>query len=79
MNTSMASSLSSFSSVSSSNVSTIGSPTKGGRVWDPARRVELFKRGSEEVLAKFLKGGSGEDGVATERHRNHEENGEVSV
>ncbi|KAF9270582.1 nucleotide-diphospho-sugar transferase [Marasmius fiardii PR-910] len=28
---------------------------KGGRVWDPARGVELFKRGSEEVLARFLK------------------------
>lgn len=27
---------------------------KGGRVWDPARGVELFKKGSEEVLAKFL-------------------------
>jgi hypothetical protein len=31
----------------------------GTRVWDPARGVELFKRGSEEVLARFLKmGGS---------------------
>ncbi|PPQ71465.1 hypothetical protein CVT26_011244 [Gymnopilus dilepis] len=28
---------------------------KGTRVWDPARGVELFKRGSEEVLARFLK------------------------
>ncbi len=27
---------------------------KGGRVWDPARGVELFKKGSEDVLAKFL-------------------------
>ncbi|RDB28668.1 Glycogenin-1 [Hypsizygus marmoreus] len=34
---------------------------KGGRVWDPARGVELFKRGSEEVLARFLKMGSWED------------------
>jgi len=33
---------------------------KGGRVWDPARGVELFKRGSEEVLARFLKMGSWE-------------------
>ncbi|KAJ8084394.1 glycogenin glucosyltransferase [Marasmius tenuissimus] len=33
-----------------------GAPlTKGGRVWDPARGVDLFKRGSEEVLARFLK------------------------
>lgn len=31
---------------------------KGTRVWDPARGVELFKRGSEEVLARFLKMGS---------------------
>ncbi|KAJ7492435.1 hypothetical protein FB451DRAFT_1502771 [Mycena latifolia] len=38
------------------------SPTrKGSRVWDPARGVELFKRGSEEVLARFLKMGSWED------------------
>lgn len=34
---------------------------KGGRVWDPARGVELFKRGSEEVLARFLKMGSWEE------------------
>ena len=34
---------------------------KAGRVWDPARGVELFKRGSEEVLARFLKMGSWED------------------
>ncbi|KAF9460095.1 hypothetical protein BDZ94DRAFT_1266657 [Collybia nuda] len=34
---------------------------KGGRVWDPARGVDLFKRGSEEVLARFLKMGSWED------------------
>ncbi|EEB97150.1 hypothetical protein MPER_03587 [Moniliophthora perniciosa FA553] len=35
---------------------------KSGRVWDPARGVELFKRGSEEVLARFLKMGSWEEG-----------------
>ncbi|KAH6916968.1 glycogenin glucosyltransferase [Coprinopsis sp. MPI-PUGE-AT-0042] len=29
----------------------------GGRVFDPARGVEIFKRGSEEVLARFLKMG----------------------
>lgn len=34
---------------------------KGTRVWDPARGVDVFKRGSEEVLAKFLKMGSWED------------------
>ena len=37
-------------------------PRKAGRVWDPARGVELFKRGSEEVLARFLRMGSREDG-----------------
>ena len=31
---------------------------KGSRVWDPARGVENFKRGSEQVLAKFMKIGS---------------------
>ena len=35
---------------------------KSGRVWDPARGVDLFKRGSEEVLARFLKMGSWEEG-----------------
>ena len=34
---------------------------KGGRVWDPARGVELFKKGSEEVLARFLRMGSFDD------------------
>jgi glycogenin glucosyltransferase len=38
-------------------------PTRraGGRVWDPARGVEIFKKGSEEVLSRFLKMGSWED------------------
>jgi len=27
-------------------------------VWDPARGVDVFKRGSEEVLARFLRMGS---------------------
>jgi hypothetical protein len=45
---------------------TEGHPTaspmrKATRVWDPARGVDLFKRGSEEVLAKFLKMGAWED------------------
>jgi hypothetical protein len=34
---------------------------KATRVWDPARGVDLFKRGSEEVLARFLKMGAWED------------------
>ena len=36
---------------------------KGGRVWDPARGVELFKKGSEEVLARFLRMGSFDDEI----------------
>jgi hypothetical protein len=36
---------------------------KGTRVWDPARGVESFKRGSEEVLARFLKMGSWEENM----------------
>jgi glycogenin len=35
----------------------IGLPQrKGGRVWDPARGVDVIKRTSEEVLARFLRG-----------------------
>ncbi|KAF7303235.1 putative glycosyltransferase family 8 protein GLGEN [Mycena kentingensis (nom. inval.)] len=30
---------------------------KGSRVWDPNRAVEVFKQGSEEVLARFLRMG----------------------
>ncbi|KAH9178757.1 glycosyltransferase family 8 protein [Lactarius sanguifluus] len=33
----------------------------GGRVWDPARGVEIFKKGSEEVLSRFLRMGSWEE------------------
>lgn len=40
---------------------------KTGRVWDPARGVELFKRGSEEVLARFLKMGSWDESVDVQR------------
>ncbi|GJE85833.1 glycosyltransferase family 8 protein [Phanerochaete sordida] len=36
-------------------------PRKGSRVWDPARGVDVFKRGSEEVLARFLRMGSFEE------------------
>nr|BDD37072.1 putative glycogenin [Rhizopogon roseolus] len=35
--------------------STPSTPSRVSRVWDPSRGVELFKRGSEEVLARFLK------------------------
>ena len=43
-------------------------PRKGGRVWDPARGVELLRRGSEEVLTRFLKMGSREDDYAAAHH-----------
>jgi glycogenin len=36
-----------------------------GRTFDPARGVDVFKQGSEEVLARFLKIGSWEDNTAT--------------
>ncbi|KZV74837.1 glycosyltransferase family 8 protein [Peniophora sp. CONT] len=36
-------------------------PRRGSRVWDPARGVDVFKKGSEEVLARFLRVGSWED------------------
>ncbi|ETW87037.1 glycosyltransferase family 8 protein [Heterobasidion irregulare TC 32-1] len=40
--------------------STLNTPMRktAARVWDPARGVEIFKKGSEEVLAKFLRMGS---------------------
>ncbi|KAJ2914298.1 hypothetical protein MD484_g6143, partial [Candolleomyces efflorescens] len=42
--------------------SPLGGPVRiSGRVWDPARGVEIFKRGSEEVLARFLRMGSWEN------------------
>ncbi len=45
----------------------MGSPMrKAGRVFDPARGVELFKRGSEEVLARFLKMSSWEEDAASQ-------------
>ncbi|KAG5654682.1 hypothetical protein H0H81_007438 [Sphagnurus paluster] len=59
---SLGSPASSIGPISPSDGQLIMSPhRKGGRVWDPARGVELFKRGSEEVLARFLKMGSWED------------------
>ena len=60
-----------FSSDTASSPSSAGPPISptdtrpiqraGGRAWDPARGVEIFKRGSEEVLARFLKMGSWEE------------------
>jgi hypothetical protein len=49
------------SPISPSPESVLSPTRKPGRVWDPARGVELFKRGSEEVLARFLKMGSWEE------------------
>jgi glycogenin glucosyltransferase len=40
-------------------------PVKSTRVWDPARGVDIFKKGSEEVLSRFLRMGSFDDGSAT--------------
>ncbi|KAG5353669.1 hypothetical protein C0989_003806 [Termitomyces sp. Mn162] len=59
---SLASPASSIGPMSPLEGQSIGSTSrKGGRVWNPARDVELFKRGSEEVLARFLKMGTWED------------------
>ena len=41
------------------------SPLKSTRVWDPARGVDIFKKGSEEVLSRFLRMGSFDEGSAT--------------
>jgi glycogenin glucosyltransferase len=41
------------------------SPIKSTRVWDPARGVDIFKKGSEEVLSRFLRMGSFDEGSAT--------------
>ncbi|CDO72950.1 Glycosyltransferase Family 8 protein [Trametes cinnabarina] len=46
----------------------MGPVRKGGRVWDPARGVEAFKRSSEEVLARFLRSGSFDDEEGQRRH-----------
>ena len=52
---------SSINPLSPTNSHALSPMRKPGRVWDPARGVELFKRGSEEVLARFLKMGSWEE------------------
>ncbi|KAF8585833.1 glycosyltransferase family 8 protein [Ramaria rubella] len=43
-------------------------PRRVGRTFDPAREVDVFKRGSEEVLARFLKMGSWEDDMPSPEH-----------
>jgi glycogenin glucosyltransferase len=55
------SSLGSVSPNEGHSPSTPSTPSRTSRVWDPSRGVELFKRGSEEVLARFLKISSREE------------------
>ncbi|KAG1723438.1 glycosyltransferase family 8 protein, partial [Suillus occidentalis] len=52
---------SSLGPVSPSEGGSPSTPSRTSRVWDPARGVDLFKRGSEEVLARFLKTSSREE------------------
>ncbi|KAG2350835.1 hypothetical protein BDR05DRAFT_47559 [Suillus weaverae] len=52
---------SSLGSVSPAEGRSPSTPSRASRVWDPARGVELFKRGSEEVLARLLKISSREE------------------
>ena len=43
-----------------------------GRIWNPATGVDVFKRGSEEVLARFLRMGSwDEDSPTAQQHQQH--------
>lgn len=53
------------SSVGPPSPDTASTPVKSGRVWDPARGVDIFKKGSEEVLSRFLRMRSFDDGSAT--------------
>ncbi|KAI0697530.1 hypothetical protein BC835DRAFT_1270255 [Cytidiella melzeri] len=46
-----------------------GRSRTGSRVWDPARGVDVFKRGSEEVLSRFLRMGSFDDDEGKQRQR----------
>ncbi|KAJ3861078.1 hypothetical protein EV359DRAFT_47892 [Lentinula novae-zelandiae] len=48
-------------------ITSVASSRKAGRVFDPARGVELFKCGSEEVLARFLKMSSWEEESSPQR------------
>ncbi|KAI0375171.1 hypothetical protein BV20DRAFT_1048350 [Pilatotrama ljubarskyi] len=50
------------------NTPIMGPVRKGGRVWDPARGVDVFKRSSEEVLARFLRSGSFDEDEGQGRH-----------
>ncbi|KAJ4485842.1 glycogenin [Lentinula aciculospora] len=49
------------------SIASVASPRRAARVFDPARGVELFKRGSEEVLARFLKMSSWEEESSPQR------------
>lgn len=53
------------SSVGPPSPDTASTPVKSTRVWDPARGVDIFKKGSEEVLSRFLRMRSFDDGTAT--------------
>ena len=53
------------SSVGPPSPDTASTPVKSTRVWDPARGVDIFKKGSEEVLSRFLRMGPFDDGSAT--------------
>ncbi|THH19054.1 hypothetical protein EW146_g2031 [Bondarzewia mesenterica] len=54
-----------------SPMDTLNTPVRktAARVWDPARGVDIFKKGSEEVLARFLKMGSWGEEEGGERER----------
>jgi glycogenin glucosyltransferase len=52
------------SSVGPPSPDTAMSP-RSTRVWDPARGVDIFKKGSEEVLSRFLRMGSFDEGSTT--------------
>ena len=53
------------SSVGPSSPDMTLTPVRSTRVWDPARGVDIFKKGSEEVLSRFLRMGSFDEGSAT--------------
>ncbi|CAK5264483.1 unnamed protein product [Mycena citricolor] len=62
--TSLTSPPSSIGPISPPDAPLVPPARKGSRVWDPARGVDVFKRGSEEVLARFLKMRSWEEDAA---------------
>nr|AAS46741.1 putative glycogenin protein [Pleurotus djamor] len=53
--------------IASPTASTSSTIRRAGRVWDPARGVDVFKKNSEEVLARFLRMGSWEEGADARR------------